>query len=127
MKQIIYLILLNFVHVNMSFATVLKCPPVRLIKNVKLTTARQNPYDPECWDFSSNMFIYEHKQWILSFGTFLTHVTSQAEALKKGQRYFDHAKIINKHPHPIKIPSGLICLYTPNGMRYWISTFAGFR
>lgn len=104
------------------FAAKKTCPSETQIKNVKFIHATQDPYDADVWNFISDTFSYQNKDWNVAYGSFFEGVKTEEEALKVGQTYYDkEASVIIKYPRPIDIPNHTICEYTPTGRLYWIA------
>lgn len=120
MKNSIF-ILLICTHTHTATAAI-TCPPTEQVKNVKLVQAIQNPYDETCWDFNSETFSFDGRQWNVEFGTFLPEAKTVDEALKQGQIYFDKSPLVIKHPTSDKLPNHIVlCDYMPTGRLYWVS------
>jgi len=105
-----------------SFASRPTCPPVELVKSAKFIRAFNDPNDHDIWNFSSQALSHDTREWNVAFGTFLRGVRTQADALRKGQAYFDKQILLIPHPKPVRIPENILfCDYMPTGHLFWTS------
>ncbi len=96
------------------------CPPPSLIKSATFTHAEIYDDSSDLWELISAPFMYDNKQWNISYGLYIENAANAAEAIKQGQIRFQSDNIINQNPPADPIPGYLFCDYTESGMVYWI-------
>lgn len=96
------------------------CPPPSLIKAAIFNHAELYDDSSDLWELVSAPFLYDGKQWDLSYGLYIENAANEADAIRQGQLRFQQDEIIHPNPPADPIPGFLFCDYTSSGMMYWI-------
>ena len=102
-------------------ANTLSCPPVDQVLQQRLIKPLQNPHDSEQWNFRSGLFNHQGQSWFIEFGGFYPANISADTALKMGQDDLNHITPSVPSPHPVPIPSHILCDYMSEGGQFWLS------
>lgn len=96
------------------------CPPPELVKAAVFNHAELYDDSSDLWELVSAPFMYEDKQWDLSYGLYIENASSAADAMRQGQLRFQQDALIHPNPPAVPIPGHIFCDYTESGMMYWI-------
>ena len=113
MKKLILRILANiviFTAASNTWAESMTCPAAEMIKSTIFTRAIE--YKAGLWVLTSDAFSSDSKDWNVGALVPVKDTKSPAEALTKGQAYFNQAGISEMQPTPVHYGRITTCKYT---------------